>query len=152
VGQPPVSLITPRREPGSQKPRMFEPSKASRVRARNQKENVMHKNNVNTNNPKSKSNSGEERNAAVHTDKVRLHIFDVETQATDIEILIAALFDKIDEATDSGPKTLNALTSINCFATCALRNAALIKEGCEAIMGLTSETYTQSDVAKGGAK
>ena len=64
---------------------------------------------------------------------------DIEAQAGDIEILLAALFDKLDALTDLAPAAADAVAAINCFATCALRNTALIGEGQANIAALVAE-------------
>lgn len=64
---------------------------------------------------------------------------DIEAQAGDIEILLAALFDKLDALTELAPAASDSVAAINCFATCALRNAALIGEGQANIAALVAE-------------
>lgn len=64
---------------------------------------------------------------------------DIEAQAGDIEILLAALFDKLDALTGLAPAAADAVAAINCFATCALRNAALIGEAQANIVALVAE-------------
>lgn len=64
---------------------------------------------------------------------------DIEAQACDIEILLAALFYKLDALTDLAPAAADAVAAINCFATCALRNAALIGQGQANIAALVAE-------------
>ena len=64
---------------------------------------------------------------------------DIEAQAGDIEILLAALFDKLDALTELAPAASDAVAAINCFATCALRNTALIGEGPANIAALVAE-------------
>lgn len=70
---------------------------------------------------------------------VRQQAFDIDRQAGDIEILIAAVFDKVDELLGNTQAGMEAINAINCFATCALRNAALIREAGTNILNLTSE-------------
>ena len=52
---------------------------------------------------------------------------------------MAALLDKLDALTDLAPAAADAVAAINCFATCALRNAALIGEGQANIAALVAE-------------
>jgi hypothetical protein len=70
---------------------------------------------------------------------IRQQAFDIDHQVGDIEILIAAIFDKIDGMLDQTPAGMEAVNAINCFAICALRNAALIKVSGTNILNLTSE-------------
>jgi hypothetical protein len=65
---------------------------------------------------------------------------DIESRACEIEILLETIFEKIDSAVADPAK---ALESINCYATCALRNVALIKEHHAHIMALTMEGGAQ---------
>ena len=68
-------------------------------------------------------------------DQIRMQMHQIEARASDIEILMQTIFLKIDTAAD--PKS--ALDAINCYATCALRNAALINEHHGHVMALTKQ-------------
>jgi short-subunit dehydrogenase len=72
-------------------------------------------------------------------DAIRQQAFDIDRQAGDIEILIAAVFDKIDDMVDQTPTGMATITAINCFVTCVLRNAALIREAGINILTLSSK-------------
>lgn len=74
-----------------------------------------------------------------NVDAIRQQAFDIDRQAGDIAILIAAVFDKIDDMLGQSPVGMEAVNAINCFATCALRNVALIREAGTNILDLTSE-------------
>lgn len=52
----------------------------------------------------------------------------IETQAAHIRILLGAIFEHLDSMTGLPPAAVAAVNAINCFATCALRNATLIEE------------------------
>lgn len=68
-------------------------------------------------------------------DQIRERCHDIDMRAGDIEILLKAMFDKIDSM---GSDPIDAANAINCFVTCALRNAVLLKEHNEHILALTS--------------
>jgi hypothetical protein len=57
----------------------------------------------------------------------------IETQAAHIRILLGAVFEHLDGMQDLPPAAVKAVDAINCFATCALRNATLIEEEAVAI-------------------
>lgn len=52
----------------------------------------------------------------------------IETQAAHIRILLGAIFEHLDSMQGLPPAMAKSMDAINCFATCALRNAALIQE------------------------
>jgi hypothetical protein len=66
------------------------------------------------------------------------HAVDVLGQADHAQILLRALFDKLDPIGDTSPET----AAINCFATCTARAVVLMHEAAHNIVQL---------VAKGGA-
>ena len=70
---------------------------------------------------------------------IRQQVGDIEHQAGDVAILMAAVFEKIDGMHDQTPRGLEAINAINCFATCALRNVALIKTAVDTILNLARE-------------
>lgn len=76
---------------------------------------------------------------APDVDAIRQQVSDLEHQAGDVEILMAAIFDKLDGMSGHTPSGLDAINAINCFATCALRNAALIKAAAGNIRTLAAE-------------
>lgn len=66
----------------------------------------------------------------------------IEQQATDIlsqadhaDILLQALFDKLDPVGDTSPE----VAAINCFATCTARAVALMREAADNIFALVVE-------------
>ncbi|TFW13278.1 hypothetical protein E4L98_29185 [Duganella callida] len=66
------------------------------------------------------------------------HLLDIEAQAVDVltqaehaDVLLQAVFDKLDQMERSTP----AAVAINCFATCAARAVALMREAAENIIG-----------------
>jgi len=61
---------------------------------------------------------------------------DIGAQGQDIEILLQALFEKLDDIDGGGAL---ALAAINCFATCAARNASLMREAAADIVALVRE-------------
>ena len=61
---------------------------------------------------------------------------DISAQGRDIAILLQAVFDQLDSTKQAPPP---AAAVINCFATCALRNAMLMREAAENILALASE-------------
>jgi short-subunit dehydrogenase len=77
--------------------------------------------------------------ASLDLSAIRQQAFAIDRQAGDIEILIAAVFDKVDELLGHTPAGMEAINAINCFATCALHNAARIKVTGTNILHLTSE-------------
>jgi hypothetical protein len=60
---------------------------------------------------------------------------DVLGQARHAEILLLALFDKLDQLDGAAP----AVAAINCFATCTARSAELMREAAENIAALAVE-------------
>lgn len=64
---------------------------------------------------------------------------DIDAQAGDIEILLTAAFEKLDELPDLPAAVVTAFDAVNCFATCALRNAALITDAAKNIVALVAE-------------
>ena len=70
---------------------------------------------------------------------VRQQVSDTELQAGDVEILIAAVFDKLDGMSGHAPHGLEAINAINCFATCVLRNVSLMKTAAGNIRNLAAE-------------
>jgi len=72
-------------------------------------------------------------------DQIRMQMHEIETRAGEIEILMQTIFLQIDSATD--PQS--ALNAINCYATCALRNVALINEHRGHVMALTKQERGQ---------
>lgn len=64
---------------------------------------------------------------------------EIDSQVSDIEILLGAVFDKIDLMDGLTPSAAGALNAINCFTTCALRNAALVREARDQIAALVLE-------------
>jgi hypothetical protein len=70
---------------------------------------------------------------------IRQQAFDIDHQVGDIEIMIEAIFEQLDEVLSLTPGSQQAVKVINCFATCALRNAALIKSAGANVLTLTSE-------------
>lgn len=82
--------------------------------------------NVNTKNEKKQNGAVIGTFATVSTfDQIRIQANEIETRAYEVEILMQTIFEKIDSGLSDPVKTLDA---INCYATCALRNVALIKE------------------------
>ncbi|KQN73053.1 hypothetical protein ASF04_07935 [Duganella sp. Leaf61] len=66
----------------------------------------------------------------------------IEQQATDIlsqadhaDILLQALFDKLDPVGDTSPE----VAAINCFATCTARAVLLMREAADNIVALVAE-------------
>jgi hypothetical protein len=86
-----------------------------------------------------RADSGAVLHMAAHVDGIRQRAQDINAQAGDIEILLSSIFDKLDSMADLAPAAAEAVGAINCFATCALRNVALIKEANTDILLLTSE-------------
>ncbi len=77
--------------------------------------------------------------AGVSKPSARRHLLDIEALISDIdgqgehiEILLAALLEKLDGLSQVGGEPDVAV--INCFATCALRNAVLMREAGEQIL------------------
>lgn len=64
---------------------------------------------------------------------IEAHANDIDEQARNIEILLDALFLKVD---DLNSPDSPAVAAINCFATCALRNAVLTREASDQILEL----------------
>jgi hypothetical protein len=87
----------------------------------------------------SPSPSGSVRPWSDSADDIRHRAHDINAQAGDIEILLNAIFGKLDGMADLAPTASEAVSVINCFATCALRNAVLIKEANADILVLASE-------------
>ena len=69
---------------------------------------------------------------------IETYAVDIGAQVTDIEILLQSVFEKLDNVGDAGAAA-GALAAINCFTTCALRNAALIGEAKDHIIALATE-------------
>lgn len=74
-------------------------------------------------------------------EQIRMQVHQIEARASEIEILLKTIVEKIDSAASSS--AIDALEAIDCYTTCAMRSAALVREHGEHIMALTSE--------KGGA-
>jgi hypothetical protein len=69
---------------------------------------------------------------------IRQQAMDIEAQATDIDILMTTIFEQFDAAPPLSSEVIDLVNKVNCFATCAARNAHLIREATSNIMGLTS--------------
>jgi hypothetical protein len=63
------------------------------------------------------------------------HAVDVLGQADHAEILLRALFDKLDPIGDTSPET----AAINCFAICTARAVVLMREAADNIVALVAE-------------
>jgi hypothetical protein len=70
---------------------------------------------------------------------IRQQAHDIESEASDIEILLKVVFEKLDSLSDLPPAVADATNAINCMATCALRYAALIKRANSNILALAME-------------
>ncbi|MFM9438352.1 hypothetical protein ACFDR9_005457 [Janthinobacterium sp. CG_23.3] len=64
---------------------------------------------------------------------------DASAQAEDIAHLLQATFEKLDELALAGGPLSAEVSAANCFATCAARNAELIKEAAADIVALAQE-------------
>ena len=64
--------------------------------------------------------------------EIEAFISDIDGQGEHIEILLAALLEKLDGLNEVEGDSVVPI--INCFATCALRNAVLIREAGEQIL------------------
>lgn len=76
--------------------------------------------------------------------EARQRSFDIEGCAHDGIILIDALFRSIDTMVDVPSDLMETVNAINCFATCAKRNLALIVEANQAFLALTAEVGAPS--------
>lgn len=70
---------------------------------------------------------------------IRQQAHDIESQASDIEILLKVIFEKLDGLLDLPPAVAEAANTINVLATCALRYAVLIKRADNNILALATE-------------
>jgi|GEM_PF-4445696 len=59
-------------------------------------------------------------------EQIRKALCDLESQTVDLQILPQAIIDAIDDGLPHN--RADQLNKINCFTTCAMRNAALIEE------------------------
>lgn len=64
---------------------------------------------------------------------------DAAGQAADIEHLLQATFEKLDDLAAAGGPLVNVVSAANCFATCAARNVELIREATTDIIALAEE-------------
>lgn len=64
---------------------------------------------------------------------------DAAGQAADIEHLLQATFEKLDDLAAAGGPLVNVVSAANCFATCAARNVELIREATADIIALVQE-------------
>jgi hypothetical protein len=64
--------------------------------------------------------------------QIRRQADDIESRLVEVEVLAQTIFLKIDH------DPAQALTAINCYATCILRNVALIEEHRQHIIALTA--------------
>ena len=64
---------------------------------------------------------------------------DAAGQAADIEHLLQATFEKLDDLAAAGGPLVNVVSAANCFATCAARNVELIREATADIIALAQE-------------
>ncbi|ATQ78306.1 hypothetical protein CR152_30190 [Massilia violaceinigra] len=63
---------------------------------------------------------------------------DIETQILDAKILIEAIFSTIDRMHGLSSAAMHSINTINCFATCALRNLELVAEANSAVLTMTA--------------
>ena len=68
---------------------------------------------------------------------VRQHATDIGAHAARQEILLLEIFDKLDGMHPTDGQQTRAVDAIECFATCALRNAVLMREASDSIEKLT---------------
>lgn len=64
---------------------------------------------------------------------------DAAGQAADIEHLLQATFEKLDDLAAAGGPLVNVVSAANCFATCAARNVELIREATADIIALAQQ-------------
>ena len=83
-----------------------------------------------------KAASVSDRPHSVDVGAIRQHVSDISAHAARLEILLLTIFEKLD---DIRPMDQAAVDAVECFATCALRNAVLIKEANADILVLASE-------------
>jgi len=72
-----------------------------------------------------------------HLPKVKAFAFDIGDQGGHIEVLLGALLEKLDDLLRPGGE--REVVAIHCFATCALRNAVLMREAADNIASLVAE-------------
>jgi len=67
--------------------------------------------------------------------RIEQQAVDILSQADHADILLQALFDKLDPVGDTSPE----VAAINCFATCTARAVALMREAADNIVALVVE-------------
>ncbi|MDR7048029.1 hypothetical protein J2X54_000464 [Duganella sp. 3397] len=67
--------------------------------------------------------------------RIEQQAVDILSQADHADILLQALFDKLDPVDDTSPE----VAAINCFATCTARAVALMREAADNIVALVVE-------------
>jgi len=73
--------------------------------------------------------------AAEQVHEIEGHAVDVITQADYADILLRELFAKLDQMSSASP----TVATINCFATCAARAVALMREAADNIVALVTK-------------
>lgn len=69
---------------------------------------------------------------------IRQHAADIGANAARLEVLLLAIFDKLDEISRDDHNS-RALDTVECFATCALRNGVLMREAADQVGALALE-------------
>lgn len=67
--------------------------------------------------------------------RIEQQAVDILLQADHADILLHALFDKLDPVGDTSPE----MAAINCFATCTARAVLLMREAADSIVSLVAE-------------
>jgi hypothetical protein len=82
---------------------------------------------------------------------VRQLAFDIENSALQVQILLDTVGDKLDRlGTLDGP-TLDAVTAIHCFVSCAMRDVTDILEKTKQVVGAANQMQDHSAVARNAA-